>query len=68
MFDCTLPFMKEMHPNLTEQEIKNMYDLCLSDQGQALNDMLSTKNNEQNARKVELSNRQYVNNDCDIGW
>ncbi len=55
-----------MHPNLTEQEIKNMYDLCLSDHGQALNDMLSTKNNEQNASKVELSHRQYVYND--IGW
>ncbi|SLL35167.1 Uncharacterised protein [Mycobacteroides abscessus subsp. abscessus] len=52
--------MKEMQPNLTEQEIKNMYDLCLSDQGQALNAMLSTKNNEQNAMKVELSHRQYV--------
>ena len=68
MFDRTQPFIKEMHSNLTEQEIKNMYDLCLSDHGQALNDMLSTKNNEQNASKVELSHRQYVNNDCDIGW
>jgi hypothetical protein len=60
--------MKEMHPNLTEQEIKNMYDLCLSDHGQALNDMLSTKNNELNASNVELSHRQYVYSDCDIGW
>ncbi|WP_235438286.1 hypothetical protein [Bacillus cereus] len=52
MFDRKLPFTKKMH-----------------DHGQALNDMLSTKNNnEQNASKVELSHRQYVNDDCDMEW
>lgn len=52
MFDRRLPFMKEMHAY-----------------GQALNDMLSTKNNnEQNASKVELSHRQYVNDGCDMEW
>lgn len=68
MFDRALPFIKEMHPNLTEQEIKNMYDLCLSDHGQALNNMTSTNNSDQNESKIEPNHRQHMNDDCDMGW
>ncbi|KKB34719.1 hypothetical protein [Bacillus thermotolerans] len=60
MLDRALPFIKEMHPNPTEQEIKNMYDICLSDHGQALNNMTSTKNSVQNESKIEPNHRQLI--------
>lgn len=36
-FDQMFPFMKEIHPNLSENELKNMYNSCHGINGAAPN-------------------------------
>lgn len=68
MFERALPLMKEMHPNLTEQEIKNMYDLCFSDHGQASNATPSINSNGHNTNKVVPNHSQHMYDDCNMEW
>lgn len=40
-FERMLPVAKQMHPNLTDQQIKDMYNNCQSPEGAGMKQMMS---------------------------
>jgi hypothetical protein len=53
-FEEMLPYAKEMHPDLTEQEIKDMYNNCHANNGRG--------NNNGKGNANGMGNRSMMNN------
>ncbi|WP_310828705.1 FAD/FMN-containing dehydrogenase [Paenibacillus pedocola] len=48
-FKKMLPFAKQMHPNLSEDQIKNMHDNCSTSSGTGMSEMMQ---NAQHGRSM----------------